>query len=199
MARNSGNGGTAGRTRASSLIYQHAIDTIDLEILQVLQSKGRATNVEIAKLVGLSAPPTLRRVRALEKKGIVCGYHAVLNGPMLGYTVTAFLQVGLEAQKNSDVEDFETCMGAFTAVRECYALSGQTDFLLKCVFRDLSEGQDFITNTLLHMDNVTAVKSSFTIRNTKFEGGVPLSLLDVPPLLPATYQPRRKIKLWGHR
>lgn len=199
MARNGLNGGKVGRTRIASLTYQHAIDTIDLEILQVLQSKGRATNVEIARLVGLSAPPTLRRVRALERKGIVCGYHAVLDGKMLGYGATAFLQVSLEAQKTSDVEDFESCMSAFEHVRECYALSGQTDFLLKCVFRDLSQGQDFVTNTLLHMANVSAVKSSFTIRNTKHEGGVPLSLLDVPPSLTATYPPRRKIKLWGHR
>lgn len=198
MARESSNGKAAARTRVASVTYRHTIDTIDLEILQVLQSKGRATNVEIARLVGLSAPPTLRRVRVLEKKGIVCGYHAVLDGKMLGYGVTAFLQVALSAQKNSDVEDFETCMSAFEYVRECYALSGQTDFLLKCVFKDLSEGQEFVSQTLLHMDNVTAVKSSFAIRNTKYEGGVPLSLVDVPPSLP-THTPRRKIKLWGHR
>ena len=153
------------------------LDPIDRRILSELQANGRITNVELSRRAQITAPPCLRRMRALEKAGYIKGYHADLNAKALGFEVKAFVFVGLASQKDADLKAFEESARRWPQVRECHMLSGEVDFLLKCVAEDLSAFQNFITNTLTAEKNVASVKSSLVIHASKIEPGVPI---DVP-------------------
>ena len=150
------------------------LDKTDWLILKELQDNGRITNVELAKRVGISAPPCLRRVRVLEENGIISGYCALADEKRAGFDVTAFAMVGLHSQAEADLVAFEERVRAWPVVRECYMLSGEIDFMLKCVARDLGAFQDFIINELTSAPNVDSVKTSLAIRRSKFEPGVPI-------------------------
>lgn len=150
------------------------LDQIDWKILKELQADGRITNVELARRVGISAPPCLRRVRALEEAGIISAYHAVLDGKSLGYDVTGFAHVTLASQAEADLIAFEEEMQGWPMVRECYMLSGEVDFTLKCVARDLREFQAFIIE-LAGAPNVKTVKTTLAIRQSKNVPGLPLA------------------------
>src|SRR6185312_12067192 len=152
----------------------HKLDSIDMRILSELQSNGRITNVELSRRAKITAPPCLRRMRALEKAGYVRGYHADLDGKLLGFEVSGFVFVGLSSQAESDLKQFEDQVRAWPMVRECHMLSGEVDFLLKVVAKDLSAFQTFITDTLTAAKNVASVKSSLVIHPTKSEPGVPI-------------------------
>jgi DNA-binding Lrp family transcriptional regulator len=154
---------------------RHKVDSIDLHILAELQADGRITNVELAERANITAPPCLRRVRALEKAGLIRGYHADLDAKALGFELTAFAFVGLSSQAEADLRGFEAQAAAWPLVRECYMLSGEVDFLLKCVARDLSEFQSFITEELTAARNVASVKTALAIRPSKREPGVPIA------------------------
>jgi DNA-binding Lrp family transcriptional regulator len=149
-------------------------DPIDLQILRALQEDGRMTNVDLAAQVGLTAPPCLRRVRALEEAGIIRSYHALLDAGKLGYGITVFAMVSLKSQAESDLQAFEDYVGGLPEVRECYMLNGEIDFMLKVVARDLQSFQSFLTGRLTSAPNVSSVKTSLTIRNAKQLSGVPV-------------------------
>jgi DNA-binding Lrp family transcriptional regulator len=151
------------------------LDRIDRRILQNLQADGRMTNVELAKRVGITAPPCLRRVRALEEAGLIRGYHAEVASEALGFQVTVFAQVGLASQAESDLVAFETLVRSWPEVREAHMLAGETDFLLKIVATDWDSYQRFLSTRLTSAPNVAHVKSAMTLRVSKAEPGVPLS------------------------
>jgi DNA-binding Lrp family transcriptional regulator len=150
------------------------LDEIDRRILADLQSDGRMTNVELAKRVGISAPPCLRRVRALEEAGFIRGYHADLAADLLGFGVTVFALVGLKSQAEADLVAFEQQVTAWPMVRECYMLAGENDFILKIVAKDWDAYQAFLTRELTAAPNVSHVKTSLTIRPSKQQPGVPM-------------------------
>jgi DNA-binding Lrp family transcriptional regulator len=152
------------------------LDRVDRRILADLQSDGRMTNVELAKRAGISAPPCLRRVRALEESGLIRGYHAEIDAKALGYQVTVFAQVGLASQAEHDLGAFERTVRSWPEVRECHMLAGETDFLLKIVARDWEDYQRFLTTRLTPAANVTHVKSALSIRASKHEPGVPIAV-----------------------
>ncbi len=151
-------------------------DPIDRRILSELQNDGRMTNVDLANHVGLTAPPCLRRVRALEETGVIQGYHAALDPAQLGYTITVFAMVSLKSQAESDLRAFEEHVATLDPVRECHMLNGEIDFILKIVAKDLSEFQSFLTTSLTPAPNVAGVKTSLTIRTAKNLPGVPVEL-----------------------
>lgn len=154
------------------------LDEIDRMILAELQADGRMTNVELAKRVGISAPPCLRRVRTLEEQGYILGYHADVNARELGFEVQVFAMVGLVSQAEADLSAFERrCLG-WSLVRECHMLNGEVDFILKCVAPDLRSFQRFLTEELTSADNVASVKTSLVIRGAKDEPGVPFDVLE---------------------
>ena len=155
------------------------LDEVDRRIMSELQADGRITNVELAKRVGISPPPCLRRVRALEEAGYISGYHADLNVGGLGFDVTVFAMVGLHSQAEADLKAFEAQVAEWPIVRECHMLNGEIDFILKCVAPDLQSFQRFLTEKLTPMPNVDSVKTSFTIRRSKYAPGVPLDLMPV--------------------
>lgn len=150
------------------------LDAVDQKILAWLQADGRMTNVDLSDKVGITAPPCLRRVRALEEAGYIQGYHAVLNHEALGFGITVFAMVGLDSQAEADLQGFEDRVRQWPLVRECYMLNGEIDFILKIVARDLSEFQDFLTSELTPAPHVVSVKTSLTIRSAKKEPGIPL-------------------------
>lgn len=156
------------------------LDQTDWRILQELQANGRITNVELARRVGISAPPCLRRVRALEAAGVIEGYRVILNQKMLGFEVSAFAMVGLSSQAEADLRAFEERVRSWIIVRECHMLSGETDFILKCIAPDLEAFQNFIINDLTAAPNVDSVKTSLVIRRSKYEPGPPTVPREIP-------------------
>ena len=152
------------------------LDRIDRRILRDLQADGRMTNVDLAKRAGISAPPCLRRVRALEESGYIRGYHADINPEALGFGVTVFAQVGLASQADADLKAFEELVRSWPEVRECHMLAGETDFLLKVVATDWDAYQRFLTTQLTTAPNVSQVKSALAIRSSKYEPGVPIEV-----------------------
>jgi DNA-binding Lrp family transcriptional regulator len=154
------------------------LDPIDRKILAELQADGRMTNVELARRVGISAPPCLRRVRTLEESGYIKGYHADVDAKELGFEVQVFANVGLASQAESDLSAFETKCKSWPLVRACHMLNGEVDFILKCVAPDLSSFQAFLTGELLTTPNVASVKTSLVIRCEKDEPGVPFGVVE---------------------
>ena len=154
------------------------LDEIDRMILAELQADGRMTNVELAKRVGISAPPCLRRVRTLEEQGYILGYHADVNARELGFEVQVFAMVGLVSQAEADLSKFEKRCQEWPLVRECHMLNGEVDFILKCVAPDLRSFQRFLTEELTSADNVASVKTSLVIRGAKDDPGVPFEVLE---------------------
>ncbi|BAE49469.1 DNA-binding transcriptional dual regulator, leucine-binding [Magnetospirillum sp. XM-1] len=152
------------------------LDRIDRRILADLQADGRMTNVELARRAGISAPPCLRRVRALEEAGYVKGYHAEIDPGALGFNVTVFAHVGLNSQAEADLKSFEELVKGWPEVRECHMLAGETDFLLKVVAHDWDDYQRFLTTRLTAAPNISHVKSALAIRTSKLQPGVPIDV-----------------------
>jgi len=150
------------------------LDRIDRRILQLLQANGRMTNIALARRVGISPPPCLRRMRALEAAGLIRGYHADLAPEALGFAVTVFAQIGLASQAERDLKAFEDLVVSWPEVREAHMLAGETDFLLKIVAPDWDSYQRFLSAKLTAAPNVAHVKSALVLRASKSAPGVPL-------------------------
>ena len=150
------------------------LDPIDRKILAEIQADGRITNVELARRVGISAPPCLRRVRALEEAGYIQGYLGLLDARLLGFDVTVFASVHLSSQADADLKAFEDFVRKQPLVRECWMLSGDVDFILKCVAPDMATFQDFVGH-LTAAPHVRNVRTSLVLHNSKYEPGVPLN------------------------
>lgn len=152
-------------------------DDIDLRILAELQADGRMTNVELSRRIGISAPPCLRRVRALEESGLIRRYVAEVAPAALGFDVQVFAMVGLHKQAECELRAFEDLAQTWPLVRECHMLNGEIDFILKCTAPDLSTFQKFLTEDLTAAENVASVKTSLVIRCAKDEPGIPFEIL----------------------
>lgn len=146
------------------------LDAIDWRILRELQEDGRMTNVELSRRVGISAPPCLRRVKRLEDAGIIRRYRALLDGPSLGLDVVAFCMVGLTHQSDAELKAFAARVEGWRMVRQAWMVSGDTDFILFCVGRDLAGFQRFVIEELAAAPNVDTVRTALTIRQVKDEG-----------------------------
>lgn len=146
------------------------LDAIDWKILRELQDDGRMTNVELSRRVGISAPPCLRRVKRLEEAGVIRGYRAILNAPMLGKDVVAFCQIGLHHQADAELKAFAEKTRHWPIVRRAWMVSGDSDFLLHCIADDLTTFQTFVIEQLTSTPNVDTVRTALTIRQVKDEG-----------------------------
>ena len=150
------------------------LDAIDRTILSSLQEDGRMTNVDLARKAGLTAPPCLRRVRALEDSGVIESYHARLSATALGYGIMVFALVSLKSQAEEDLRAFEAHVAGLPEIRECHMLNGEIDFILKIVAHDLQSFQSFLTSKLTTAPNVASVKTSLNIRTSKDAPGIPV-------------------------
>ena len=146
------------------------LDAIDWKILKAMQNNGRITNVDLADIVGISAPPCLRRVKKLEDAGIIKGYRALLNAPALGQSLVAFCFIGLHRQSDADLKAFAHQCTNWPLVRQAWTIQGEADYLLHCVAPDLVTFQDFVIDSLTGTDNVDTVRTALTIRQVKDEG-----------------------------
>jgi DNA-binding Lrp family transcriptional regulator len=155
-------------------VNRFPLDRTDRAILRELQADGRITNVELSSRVGLTAPPCLRRVRALEEAGVIRGYHAAIDRMAVGWAVLVFAMVSLRSQADPDLRAFEAHARALPQVRECHMLNGEVDFLLKVTAPDLPSFQDFLVRNLLSAPNVAGVRTAMTIRTAKDEPGAPI-------------------------
>jgi DNA-binding Lrp family transcriptional regulator len=149
------------------------LDSIDWAILKELQADGSITNVELARRVGLSAPPCLRRVRALEEAGVIKAYRALLDPRALGFEIVCFAMVQLSAQGKAELAAFEDRVRDWPIVRECWTLSGDIDFILKCVAPNLPAFQGFVLD-LTALPNVRNVRTALTLNVVKDEPLVPI-------------------------
>lgn len=153
------------------------LDAIDRRILKELMNDGRLTNVALAQRAGITPPPCLRRVRALEEAGYIVGYHALIDEKMTGFPVTVFVSVALHNQADADLRAFENVCLTWPMVRECYMMSGETDYHLKCIAPDVARFEAFLRNQLGATPNVASVKTAISIRQAKREPGVPLEIV----------------------
>ncbi|HYB08464.1 MAG TPA: Lrp/AsnC family transcriptional regulator [Alphaproteobacteria bacterium] len=150
------------------------LDRIDRRILRDLQDNGRMTNVELAKRAGISAPPCLRRVRALEEAGFIRGYHAELDHERLNFEVVFFALVGLDSQAESVLTEFESMVRGWPEVRECYMARGADDFVLKLVARNTAHENE-LTTKLTSARHVANVRTIQVIRMSKHLPGAPVA------------------------
>ena len=153
------------------------LDRIDLQILKDLQEDGRMTNVELSRRAGISAPPCLRRVRALEEAGFIKGYHAEVDGEALGFEVSFFALVGLDNQSDAVLAQFEAVVGAWAEVRECHMARGPHDFVLRLVARNTAH-ENRLTEWLTAAPHVATVQTIQVIRSSKVRPGVPIETDD---------------------
>jgi DNA-binding Lrp family transcriptional regulator len=152
---------------------RHQLDAIDRKILAELQADGSITNVELARRVGISPPPCLRRVKALEEAGLIRGYRAQLDSRQLGFGVSCFAMVQLKSTTKTDIDAFQARVSAWSAVRECWTLSGDIDLMLKCTFPNLEAFQAFVSE-LTAQPNLAAVRTALALAKVKDEPPVPM-------------------------
>jgi len=152
----------------------HKLDDVDLTLLKALQENGRKSNVDLAELAGISAPPCLRRLRHLEDEKFIKAYKAVLNGPALGYNVTAFIKVALSTTSASEMKAFQDTIANWDNVTEAFALAGDSDYLLKIVARNWDDYQEFVMNVLPTAPGIGTSKSYLSVKTIKEDGGLPI-------------------------
>jgi Lrp/AsnC family leucine-responsive transcriptional regulator len=162
------------------------MDALDLRILERLQHDARISNVELARAVNLSPSPCLARVRALEKAGTIGRYVTLLDPKRLGLTVSVLVQVTLEKQIEPALETFEKAVRERPEVMECYLMTGDADYLLRVLVPDVPAFERFILEFLSRVPGVGNIKSSFALKQVKYQTALPL-----PPHQPST-RPRRK-------
>lgn len=150
------------------------LDAFDRRILDQLQRNGRISNVELAKSVGLSPSPCLRRVRDLEDAGVIDRYAAILNQGSAGFSLSVFVQVTLERQVETALETFERVIAGRPEVMEAYLMTGDSDYLLRIVVPDISDYEAFLKDHLTRIPGVASIKSSFALNRVKYETALPL-------------------------
>ena len=150
------------------------LDAIDRRILDRLQEDGRVSNVELANDVGISSSPCWRRVRELEKRGVISGYVALVDAAAVGLPVSVFVQVTLERQIEAALETFEAAVKARPEVMECYLMTGDADYLLRVVVSDLPTYEAFLKDHLTRIPGIANIKSSFALNQVKYRTSLPL-------------------------
>jgi Lrp/AsnC family transcriptional regulator, leucine-responsive regulatory protein len=158
-----------------------ALDATDIRILNQLQESAKLTNVELASRVHLSPSPCLARVRRLERAGFIKRYVTLLDPPKLGLSVSVFIQVKLEKQVRRALEQFEAAMSDYREVMECYLMTGDSDYLLRVVVSDMQALERFIVEGLSKVPGVASIRSSFALKQVKYETALPLAIPDSPP------------------
>ena len=150
------------------------IDAIDLKILDVLQQNARISNAELAQSVGLSPSPCLRRIRNLEKAGVISKYAAILDQTVVELSISVFVQVTLERQVEAALETFERLIRERAEVLECYLMTGDADYLLRIVVPDVAAYEQFLKDHLTRIPGVASIKSSFALNRVKYETALPI-------------------------
>lgn len=157
------------------------LDATDWQILALLQGDARMSNVDLARAVGLSPSPCLNRVRALEEAGYISRYVTLLDALRVGLKVSVFIQVTLERQIEPALETFEKAIRERPEVMECYLMTGDADYLLRVVVADIQVLEEFILKFLSRLPGVGNIRSSFALKQVKYQTALPLPSATVAP------------------
>ena len=149
-------------------------DQFDIRLLNRLQNDARISNVALSEAANLSPAPCLRRVRDLEAAGVIRGYVTLLDPEALGLDVSVFIQVSLEKQVGQTLRTFEETIERYPEVMECYLMTGDSDYLLRVVARDLKALQGFIVDRLAKIPHVASIRSSITLKQVKYKTALPI-------------------------
>ena len=152
----------------------HTIDKIDRQIIAVVQGNGKITVQALAERVGLSPSPCARRVRMLEEAGIIKGYAAIIDQKKVGLPINAFASIKLERQLEEDLDRFAQAVTRWPEVVDCYLMTGQRDYLMRIVARDLDAYERFLKDKLTRLDNVASIETSFALGQVKRSEILPL-------------------------
>jgi DNA-binding Lrp family transcriptional regulator len=151
------------------------LDTIDRNILANLQADGRVTINDLADRVGLSATPCLRRVKRLERDGIIKGYASHVDQVLVGLPVSVFVNVTLQRQAEAELEEFEATVMKYPEVMECYLMTGTSDYLLRIVAADLFAYERFLKSTLTRISGIANIQSSFALKQVVYRTALPIA------------------------
>ncbi|CAH1668006.1 Lrp/AsnC family transcriptional regulator [Chelatococcus asaccharovorans] len=151
-----------------------ALDDIDRKIIAAVQSDGRMTTHELAERVGLSPSPCARRLRLLEDAGVIKGYTAIIDQTKVGLPVSAFASIKLERQREEDLDRFAKAVALWPEVADCYLMTGQRDYLLRIVVKDLKAYEQFLKDKLTRLDGVASIETSFALGQVKRSEALPL-------------------------
>ncbi len=143
------------------------LDKIDLKILEQLQSNSKITNLDLSKKIGLSPAPTLERVKKLEQTGVITSYHAKVDPEALGLKVNTYVQVNLAWQKNKALENFIAKVHEIDEITECYIITGDADFIMKIVCRDIATYEQLLFKRLSQIDEIERIKTLMTLSKVK--------------------------------
>ena len=152
------------------------LDKTDIAILKLLQEDAKISNVQLAKRVHLSPSPCLTRVRRLERLGIVSRHVALLNPHSLGLNVSVFVQITLEKQAKEGLDRFESAIRKRPEVMECYLMTGEADYLLRVLVRDVEALEQFIIKELTRIPGIANIRSSVALKQVKYETALPLTV-----------------------
>lgn len=151
------------------------LDGIDRKILRALQSDGKISIGELAEKVGLSPSPCARRVRLLEKNGVIKGYAAVVDQKLVGLPISAFASIKLERQREEDLDRFEEAVSRWPEVLDCYLMTGQRDYLMRIVVANLEAYERFIKDRLTRLENIASIETSFALGQVKRSEALPIN------------------------
>ena len=146
---------------------RHALDEIDLRILEILQQDARLTNKQIAEKIGKSVTPVFERIKKLEREGYIQQYVAVLNSKMIGKGLAAYAHVQLRQHDHATIAKFENIVTHFPEIMECYRMAGEYDYLMNIVVRDMDEFNDFVVKKLSHVFDLGTVQTYFVMNEMK--------------------------------
>lgn len=152
------------------------LDDIDRRIIAALQTDARLTVQELADRVGLSPSPCARRVRLLEKAGVIKGYVAVIDQGKVGLPISVFASIKLERQREDDLDRFAQAIARWPEVADCYLMTGQRDYLMRIVVSDLESYERFLKEKLTRLDGVASIESSFALGQVKRSNSLPINL-----------------------
>ena len=151
------------------------LDQMDKKIIRALQSDGKITVGELAEKVGLSASPCARRVRLLEKAGIIKGYTAVIDQAKVGLPISAFASIKLERQSEDNLDRFAEAVSSWPEVVDCYLMTGQRDYLMRIVTSDLESYERFLKDKLTRLEGVASIETSFALVQIKRSEALPIA------------------------
>ncbi|MGH1486683.1 MAG: Lrp/AsnC family transcriptional regulator [Cellvibrionaceae bacterium] len=151
------------------------LDKTDFEILDKLQRNSRISNTELSEEVNLSPSPCLRRVRQLEDNGIIQRYVSLVDPSSVGLPISVFVRVSLEKQNNNNLEIFENAIDQYPEVMECYLMTGDADYLLRVVLKDLESYEHFLRDKLTMIPGVSNIQSSFALKQVRYKTELPIT------------------------
>ncbi len=150
------------------------MDDLDKKIIFELQKNGRLSNFDIAEKVGLSPSPCLRRIKNLEKNEVISGYTAIVNEELFGYPVTAFVSVRLENQTDGTLKKFEEGISKLVEVVDCWLVTGNRDYLLRVVAKNLKTYEKFMREELTKIQGIASIETNFALGSVKTKQPLPI-------------------------